>query len=141
MKLPQLLMMGIAVLSLNACVSREQADAKLAEGCKAGISVLLPEDQEIKDIVSTEFTPATEGPSHRHVTIITTLENDWLEEEHEYTCVFEESFGLFKMNHTGAIVKLDTNDGRVFGKAGGEILGGAQDWIKITNAVRVAMYE
>lgn len=141
MKLPQIFILGLAVLSLNACVSREQADAKLAEGCKAGISVLLPEDQEINEIVRTEFTPATEGPNHRHVTIITTLENDWLEEEYEYTCVFEESFGLFNANHTGAIVKLDTNDGRVFGKAGAKILGDAQDWIKITNAVRTAMYE
>ncbi len=130
-----------SVLALSACVTREQADAKLSEGCQAGITVLLPEDQKIDKVVRSEYTPATEGAGFRHVTIVATLENDWLEEEHEYQCVFDENFGLFKSNHTAAIMKLDTGDGRVFGQAGARILGDAQDWIKITNAVREAMYE
>lgn len=141
MKYFGLIALCLATFTLSACITREQADAKLATGCKAGISALLPDDQSIDKIVRSKYTPATEGPNHRHVTIITTLKNDWLEEEHEYKCVFDENFGLFKNNHTAAIVKLDTGDGRVFGRAGAEITGSAQDWIDITNATREAMYE
>ena len=141
MKHSGLTLLCVSVLLLGACVSREQADAKLAKGCEAGISVLLPEDQAIDKIVGSEYTPATEGAGFRHVTIIATLENDWLEEEYEYQCVFDENFGLFNSSHTAAIMKLDTGDGRVFGQAGARILGDAQDWIKITDAVRKAMYE
>lgn len=135
-----LLTLCASVLLLGACVTREQADEQLAKGCKAGISVLLDDGQSIDKIVRSEYTPASEGVNYRHVTIVATLENDWLEEEHEYQCVFDESFGPFKSSYSAAIMKLDTGDGRVYGQAGSRILGDAQDWIKITAAVNKAMY-
>lgn len=130
-----------AVAALSGCVSREQADEKLAKACQAGISVLLPDDQTIDKIAHSEFSPATEGTTFRHVTIYATLNNDWLEEEHKYQCVFDESFGIFHTSYTAAIEKLAPGDGRVFGQAGGQILGDANDWLKITNATREAMYK
>lgn len=140
MKRLSLFALCASMLLLGACVTREQADEQLAKGCQAGISVLLPDDQKIDKIIRSEYTPASEGVGFRHVTIVATLENDWLEEEYEYQCVFDENFGFLKSSYSAAIMKLDTGDGRIYGQAGARILGDAQDWIKITAAVNKAMY-
>lgn len=124
---------------LSGCVSRDQADATLAKGCEAGVAALLPPERRIERITEKKFSPSPEGVGMRRV-MLKAIENDgFLEVESEFECVFEESFGLFNMNHTGSIYQVRTGD-RVIGRSGNEIMGDAQDFIKLTDAIRDAMY-
>ena len=134
------LLIAACVLVLGGCVSREQADAKLANACKAGVQSLLPEGSTIDRIASTDFAPSPEGHNMRHVKIKTVTLDGWLETEAEYECIFDESFGFMNANYTASIYQLRTGDA-VYGKAGNEILGDAQDFIKLTDAIRKALYE
>ena len=43
------------------------------------------------------------------------------------------------MNYTASIYPVRTGE-RVIGKSGNEILGDAQDFLKLTDAIREAMY-
>ncbi|MBI4031473.1 MAG: hypothetical protein HY370_07320 [Proteobacteria bacterium] len=121
-------------------MSREQADEKLARACEAGVNLFLPEGQEVDRIVKKEFTPSPIGPDFRHVTLTAFVKGDWLEQEHKYECDFQESFGFMGGGYTASIERLDA-EGTVIGRAGGAILGDAQDFIKLTEAIRKALYE
>lgn len=128
------------ILALSGCVSREQADAKLAKGCEAGINALLTEPRKIEKILETKFSPSPEGAGMRHVALHV-MENDgWLEVESDFECVFEESFGILQMSHAASIYQVRTGE-RIVGKSGNEILGDANDFLKLTDAIRKAMYE
>ena len=124
---------------LSGCVSREQADAKLAKGCEAGVNALLPEGRTITRIADTKFSPSPEGPGMRHVKLKAIETDGFLEVESEFECVFEESFGFLKNNFTASIYQVRTGE-RVVGKSGNEILGDANDFLKLTDAIRDAMY-
>ena len=128
------------VLTLSGCVSREQADAKLAKACAAGVNVFLSDGQEIDKIVETKSSPSPIGQGYRHITLIATVKNDWLEQNHTYECDFDESFGFMNANYTASIERLDA-EGTIIGRAGGQILGDAQDFIKLTEAIRKALYD
>ena len=130
----------VCVLALSGCVSRDQADAKLAKACAAGVNVFLTGGQEVDKIVESKFTPSPVVQGFRHVTLIATVKNDWLEQNHTYDCDFDESFGFLGGGYTASIEKLEA-EGIVIGRAGGEILGDAQDFIKLTDAIRKALYE
>lgn len=130
----------MTALLLTGCVNREQADAKLAKACKAAANVFLPDGQKVNKIESTSATPSPEGQDFRHVTIHTVTVDGWLEEKSDYDCVFEEGFGFLHSNYTASIEKVTVN-GDTYGRSGDEILGDAQDMIKLTNAVRDALYE
>lgn len=125
---------------LTGCVNREQADAKLANACKAAVNVFLPDGQKVNKVESTTATPSPEGQDFRHVTIHTIMVDGWLEEKRDYECVFQEGFGFLNSNYTASIEKV-TVDGETYGRAGNEILGDTQDMIKLTNAVRDALYK
>jgi len=135
-----LLFLFICLIGLSGCVSREQADAKLVKGCAAGINVFLPEEQEIDKIINVKSTPSPIGQGYRHVTLTATVKNDWLEAEHIYECDFQENFGFLNSNYTAAFERLDA-EGIVIGRAGGKILGDIQDFLKLEDAIRKAMYE
>ena len=130
----------VTTLALSGCVSRDQADAKLAKACAAGVNVFLTGGQEIDKIVESKFSPSPIGQGFRHVTLITTVKNDWLEQNHTYECDFDESFGFMGSAYTASIERLDA-EGTIIGRAGGQILGEAQDFIKLTDAIRKALYE
>lgn len=130
----------LSALLLAGCVSREQADEKLAKACAAGVNLFLPEGQEVDRIVSKDFTPSPIGPDYRHVTLTAFVKGDWLEQEHKYECDFQEGFGFMNSGYTASIERLDA-EGTVIGRAGGEILGDAQDFIRLTEAIRKALYE
>ena len=104
----RLLLVIIALIGLSGCVSREQADARLAKGCQAGVQALLPEGLTIDRIKETSFAPSPEGQGLRHVTITTVTLDGWLETEKVYECIFEESFGFLKTNHTASIYQVRT---------------------------------
>jgi len=130
----------ICLLALSGCVSREQADAKLARGCEAGVKALLPEGMTLDRVTEKKFSPSPEGRDMRHVTLKTVTLDGWLETEQDYECIFEESFGLFNMSYTAAIHQVHTGD-KVYGRAGREILGDAEDFLKLEEAIRGVMYE
>ena len=135
-----LLLMTVCATLLSGCVSREQADAKLAKGCEAGVNALLTPPRKIEKILDTKFSPSPEGADMRHVKLHV-MENDgWLEVESDFECIFEESFGFFQSNHTASIYQVRTGE-RIVGKSGNEIMGDAQDFLKLTDAIREAMYE
>jgi hypothetical protein len=139
-KIAALCLAIICIAALTGCVSRDQADAKLAKACAAGVNVFLQDGQQIDKIVESRFTPSPVGQGFRHVTLVATVKNDWLEQNHTYECDFQEDFGFMKTNYSASIEKLDA-EGIVIGRAGGEILGDAQDFIKLTDAIRKALYE
>lgn len=132
-------LLGACALLLSGCVSREQADAKLAKGCEAGVNALLPEGRTISKVADAKFSPSPEGANMRHVTL-KAIENDgFLEVENSFECIFEESFGFLNANYTASVYQVRTGE-RVVGKSGNEILGDAQDFLKLTDAIREAMY-
>ena len=139
MKKSLLVILALSVLTLSGCVSREQADAKLAKACQAAVNVFLPEGQHIEKISGADFTASPEGPDFRHVTIHTIMMDGWLETEYDYECVFQEGFGFMNSGFTASIHQVIV-DGEVYGKAGNEILGDAQDHIKLNEAVRKSLY-
>lgn len=137
----RLLAILLCALSLTSCVSREYADATLERACIAGIKVMLPEDKEFRNVVDVKFEPSPVGPDFRHVKITAIEMDGWLETPAEYQCIFQESFGLFKSHHTASIYQLRWGEGRMIGKAGKDIVGSHEDFIKLTDAIRDALYE
>ena len=135
-----LLILILCAMTLGGCVSREQADEKLAKGCAAGIAALLPEGETLGNITDKKFTISPDGPNMRHVDLTIKRQDGWLEEDTAYGCTFEESFGFMNQNYTASLYQLRMGD-QVYGKAGNEILGDAQVFIKLTDAIRAAMYE
>ncbi len=128
------------VLALSGCVNREQADAKLSKACEAAVTVFLAEGQKIDKVKSADFTASPEGPDMRHVTIHTIMMDGWIEAENDYECIFQEGFGFLNSGYTASIEQVKVGE-TVVGRAGGEILGGAEDHMKMNDAVRKALYE
>ncbi len=140
LRLSPIVLCCAALLALSGCVDRAQADKKLASACEAGVKALLPRDEKIDRIADSTFKDSPTGPNHRHVTIAAIMDSDWLEDEVAYECVFEESFGFLNMHYTASIYQVHLQD-RVVGKAGNKILGDADDFLKLTDAIREALYD
>lgn len=134
------LILGLCVAGLSGCVDREQADALLVKGCMAGVGSLLPEGETAGEVKEKSFSASPEGPDMRHVTLTTIAGDGWLEEERVFECTFEEAFGFLRNNYTASIYQLRFND-QIYGKAGNEIQGSFDDFVKLTDAIRKAMYE
>jgi len=130
----------VCLLVLSGCVSREQADAKLARACEAAVNVFLDEDQQIGEVKNATFSGSPVGTDYRHVTIHTITMDGWIEAENDYDCVFQEGFGFMSMGYTASIYQVTVHDQTV-GKSGNEILGTASDHMKLNEAVRAALYE
>ena len=127
-------------LALTGCVSREQADEQLVKGCLAGVGALLPEGRTVGAIKDRKITESPEGPDFRHIALTVAEADGWLENEVQYECIFQEAFGFLNASHTGSIYQIRF-DNQVYGKSGNEILGTAEDFIKLNDAIRKAMYE
>ncbi len=124
----------LAALALTACVTREQADAKLANGCKTGVETLLEDGQTID-----KFTPAFSSPEpgQRHIVLTAYLKDD-PDNAQTYDCLFEESFGPMNSSHNAMISRVQVGD-KILGKAGDKIEGDAEDFIKLDTAVAKGM--
>lgn len=131
---------GLCALSLGGCVSREQADENLAKGCAAGVAALLPEGTTLGEIKEKTFSPSPEAPGARHVKLTAMKMDGYLEEEATYECVFEESMGFMNSAHTASIYQVRFED-QIIGKSGNEIKGDFEQFSKLTDAIRKAMYE
>ena len=135
-----ILLIALMSLALTGCVNREQADTKLGNACKAAVNQFLGEGRKIDRIESINASPAPVGAGFRHVELSTITIDGWLEATNKYECIFEESFGFMKMGYTASFYQLRIGDDMI-GKSGNEIIGSAQDFMKITDAVREALYE
>lgn len=128
------------VLTLSGCVNRTQADAKLSRACEAAVNTILDDTQRIDKVKSATFTGSPVGPDFRHVTIHTIMLDGWLETDYDYDCIFQEGFGFLNSGYTASIHQVKTED-RIIGKSGNEISGDFDDFVKLTDAVRKALYE
>ena len=133
-----LILVAMMSLALTGCVNREQADAKLGNACKAAVNEFLGAGMQIDRIESVDASPSPVGNGYRHVLLNTITVDGWLEEKNQYECTFEESFGFMKMNYTASFYQLRIGE-EMIGKSGNEIVGSAQDFMKITDAVRQAL--
>ncbi|HIF25092.1 MAG TPA: hypothetical protein EYG18_07050 [Micavibrio sp.] len=135
-----LVLVAMLSLALTGCVNREQADVKLGNACKAAVNEFLGDGMQIDRIESIDSSPSPVGNGYRHVTLHTITVDGWLEEKNQYECTFEESFGFMKMGYTASFYQLRIGE-QMIGKSGNDIVGSAQDFMKITDAVREALYE
>ena len=128
-----------SLLLLTGCVSRDQADARLAKGCGAAVEVFLEDGMKINKIIKSRFGDSPDnGPGFREVTINVVETDSWYETEKDYHCIFAEEFTLFNLSHRASIYQVKVDD-RVFGKQGDKILGTLNDHLKLTEAVDNAM--
>ena len=136
----RLFLLTACALSLSGCVDRTQADAQLAKGCAAGAAALLPDGSTLGKVTNTTFSPSPEGANMRHVSLTAVTMDGFLEQENNYECIFEESFGFLNSSHTASIYQVRVN-GEIYGKSGGKIQGSFEDFVKLTDAIRKAMYQ
>ena len=130
----------LLIAPLAACVDRADADAQLRNGCIAGVNVLLDKNGDsIGKVVKADFSPSPEGTDMRHVALTATLKDDWSETENEYSCIFQESFGFMNASYAASIYQVRTPDATI-GKVGGTIEGDAEDFMRLNDAIRDAMY-
>jgi hypothetical protein len=130
----------ICILTLTGCYSRDQADLKLQRACIAGVRALLPAGVTFGEFKSAGFEHSPIGPDFRHVTINAIQIDGWLEEEVAYECVFQETFGIFNMGYTASVHQVRIGND-FYGQAGSHITGTIDDFLKLTDAVREALYE
>ena len=128
-----------ALLLLSGCVSQDQADAKLARGCEAGIQALI-RPVMIKEVKSKNFSfeENAEG-QHRAVKIDTITKDGWLELEKSYICVFAQQWGLFKSSHGAILMQIRMPDGKIIGKKDNKIVGNMDQFLKLTETVQASM--
>lgn len=130
----------LSPLILSGCVSREQADAKLARGCLAGAEIFLDEGFKIGEIKNKTFRDAPGlGKGYREVTLKVLETDGWYEADRDYQCIFAEEFAIANLNHTASLYQLRMHD-QVYGKEGDQLLGSFQDHLKLTEKVEQAMF-
>lgn len=132
------LLMSVLSLTLAACVSRDQADARLARGCAAAAELFLPEGTKIKEIKGQVFGESEQGQGFRSLTLSAIETDGWSDVEVEYRCVFEEQFGFLGSGHTAAIEQVRLHD-NIYGKENGKILGTFEEHLKLTETVEKAL--
>jgi hypothetical protein len=135
----QALLLSMAIISLSGCVSRPQADEKLARGCAAGIELFMEEGFKIGSIKKTTFSESSEeGKEYRDVNIQYVETDGWANVDKQARCTFAEQFGLFGATYNASIYQISVND-QVYGKKGTEILGTYEQILKLTETVDNAL--
>lgn len=129
---------AVSTLALAGCVTQQQADAKMGEGCQAAVSAMI-EPKTIKETKSVNFADEqTEGSLYRRV-VVTAIEKDgWVEVTKEYKCLFAQQWGLFKSSHTAMLEQLSVGD-KFYGKKDGKIMGSMEDFMRLTGKADTAM--
>ena len=123
---------------LSACISPDQADAKMQRGCIAGIKSLI-EPKEILETKSVNFSNEllTDG-MYRRATFKVMEQDGWAELEKEYSCLFLEQWGPLKTSHTASLMQVDLG-GKIVGNKDGKLVGELEDFLKLTRVVDAAM--
>ena len=126
-------------LSLTACVSTEQADAKLQRGCQAGL-VNLIEPREIIETKSVNFSNELQSDGmYRRVTFDILEQDGWAEMDKTYSCLFIEQWGPFKSSYDAVLVQVNLGEDGIVGNDGGKLIGELEDFMKLTEVVDAAM--
>lgn len=130
----------MVLLVLTGCVSRQQADTKLAAACQAAVEVFLPEGTTVKTIKDKKYKNGVHGNGYRDVTLSAVETDGWADIDKTYNCTFEERFGPLGLNYTASFYGLSFDD-RSYGKIGDDntIKGEIADIVKINQAVESAM--
>lgn len=133
--------LAIAIMTgmLSGCVDQVTADQKMAKGCKAGIEAMI-EPREIMEVQSTryDYEDVTGEGRHRVVIIEAVEKEGWLELEKEYRCLFAEHWGILRATHTAALMRLNIDD-EIIGKKNGKIHGNLDDFLTLTEKVKMGM--
>ena len=134
------IMITLLSLFLTACVTQDQADVKMAKGCVAGINALLDKNgKSILEVKSENYSDEqVDGGLHRRITIEAVEKDGWLELDKEYSCLFMQQWGPFKMSHQSLLVQIKIDD-EIFGKDNGIIHGDLEDFMKLNNIAQEAM--
>lgn len=121
-----------SALTLTSCMSREQADERLANACGSAAEAFIEEGFEIKEVKDRIFRDHPDlGKGFREVRLFVMEGDGWFSQEKEYRCIFSESLGF---SHDAVIYQLKLDSG-TYGKDGDKILGTIEDHTKLGNAV------
>ncbi len=123
---------------LTACVSQEQADAKMIEGCKAAVNAMIAPETIKEYKTTTAEAENTMGSVYRRVRLTYIQNADFAEAEREGSCLFSEQWGVFKGSHAALIEQVVYND-ELIGKKDGNIEGDMNDFLKLSEKVDAAM--
>ena len=131
---------AIITLSLTACGSKQEAEAKLARGCEAALKVMLDKPDYTRQIDKVTGTSFGMSEGYRLVTLkaITKPKESGSEMEESFDCKFQETQMFNYIRWSADLVQLKIDD-TIYGSSGGEIYGSVEDQIKLTNAVTNAM--
>lgn len=132
-------LMLAALLPLTACLSQDQADAKMVKGCKAAISSLIA-PKKLLTLQSEKFSYETnkDDGKLRRVALSFIEKDGWIEMEQSYHCLFLEQWGFMKASHKAMLIQIHIQD-EIIGKVDGNIQGGFDNFLKITDTVDRAM--
>lgn len=115
MKFFQIIALGLITLSLTGCVSRKQADDKLVEACKNAAQAFLEERYTItKASLASAESNTVMGGQFREVKLDTTVNDGFMDDHPQYSCLFTEQFGPMGMNYTASIHQLNLA-GEIYG--------------------------
>lgn len=122
-----------SMLVLTGCVSREQADKRLENGCAAGAELFLGEGHKVKEIKDRQFRddPAL-GKGYREVRLMIVDTDGWYDADKEIKCIFIENYN--PLQHSATIYQLKMDE-QIWGKEGNEILGTMEEHLKLTETV------
>lgn len=133
--------MLLITLPLGACVSREDADTRLAKGCEAASNLLLKEGFKIKEVKSSKFKTSSEfGTGFREVNLNAVESDNWIDYDREYKCTFIEEMGPLGLTYSADFYQITVN-GETFGKSGTEILGDTDLLSRLTAATQAAIQD
>jgi hypothetical protein len=128
----------ISAFALTACVSQEQADAKMGKGCQSAVEAMIS-PKTLVSVKSIKFSnDQTEGSLYRHVTVQALEKDGWIEMDKEYECLFAQQWGFLKSSHTALLERMTYGD-VTLGKVNGKIMGSLDDFMKLTTSAETAM--
>lgn len=129
---------ALSVFLLSGCVSQDEADTKMAKGCKAAVEVLI-EPIIIKEVKATRFADEdSNGGIFRRITLSVVEKNGWSETDREYNCLYAQQWGIAKTSHIGTLEQISYDD-TVAGKEDGNLNMKVDDFMNLVNASQNAM--
>lgn len=132
------LLAGLSSLALSGCVTQQQADAKMGEGCKAALAeVMAP--KTIENVKAVNYSDEqTEGSLYRRVTVDLVEKDGFADMDQKYSCLFAQDWGPLRTSHTALLEQVDAGD-KFIGKKDGQIVGSMEDFMNLTSKVSTAM--
>jgi hypothetical protein len=138
MKFKTVMIAGFSVLALSGCVSQQQADAKMGDGCKAALAAVI-EPKTITTVKAVNYSDEqTEGSLYRRITIDLVEKDGFADLDKKYSCLFSQDWGMFKSSHVALLEQVDAGD-TFIGKKDGKLIGSMNDYMNLTSKADTAM--